>query len=600
MMAARFSRAGIGLVCLLTAGMNAGASPPGEKLSGSIAVYVTNAAGMPQMGATVLLFDGVDRIIRRALTDEAGSFLFDSLPSGAYSMRVSMASFLPALKRNISVQPGMRSLLSVNLAGALSSVELVYSAKSNKAIMGEDWKWVLRSASATRPVLRFGPSVAVVDAGHPSSGLFSDTRGMVKVSAGDQGTVSQFGNEPDLGTAFALATSLLGDNQVYVSGNFGYSAATGVPTAGFRTSYSRGPEGGESAKVNLTLRQWYLPAHVGAGLLAGRNGSAPALRTMSVGFLDRKRLAEGLRLEYGFTFESVTFLRSLNYVSPFGRLTYDLGSGGVFEVAFNSGTPPAQFFASAAGASSDLQQDLAALALFPRVSLRGGQVRVQRADNLEVAYRRTFGSRIYGLAAYAESMSNAALTMVAQAGAVPPSDLLPDLLSNSAVFNVGDYSSAGYMASVTQALGDWMNFSLTAGSGGALIPTQPVLAGNRPGDLRRSLQHGQRRWVAVRFSARAPRAGTQFTTSYRWSDGQALTAPHAYLTNSSLYSDIGLNVQFRHPVPWNSGLGGKVEITGDMRNLLGEGYLPLSTGAGRRALLIHTPRSMRGGLNFIF
>ncbi|HSW49967.1 MAG TPA: carboxypeptidase-like regulatory domain-containing protein, partial [Bryobacteraceae bacterium] len=255
MMTEGFHRAGIGIACLVVAGACAWAAPPEKTLSGSIAVYVTNTAGMPQMGATVLLFDGVDRMIRRALTDEAGSFLFDSLPSGAYSIRISLASFLPALKRNISVQPGMRNLLSVNLAGVLSSIELVYSAQGSKAIMSDDWKWVLRSANATRPVLRFGPSIAVVDA-NDSSGLFSETRGMVKVSAGDQGSVSQFGNEPDLGTAFALATSLLGDNQVHVSGNFGYSAATGVPTAGFRTSYSRGPEGNRSAQVNLTMRQW--------------------------------------------------------------------------------------------------------------------------------------------------------------------------------------------------------------------------------------------------------------------------------------------------------------------------------------------------------
>ena len=167
-----------------------------------------------------------------------------SIPSaaGAYSIRVSLASFLPALKRNIVVQPGMRSLLSVNLAGVLSSIELVYSATGSRAIMSDDWKWVLRSSSATRPVLRLRPSDYGRRTGRQASAssLFSDTHGMVKISAGDQGSVSQFGNEPDLGTAFALATSLFGDNQVHVSGNFGYSAATGIPTAGFRTSYSRG------------------------------------------------------------------------------------------------------------------------------------------------------------------------------------------------------------------------------------------------------------------------------------------------------------------------------------------------------------------------
>ena len=40
---------------------------------------------------------------------------------------------------------------------------------------------------------------------------------------------------------------------------------------------------------------------------------------------------------------------------------------------------------------------------------------------------------------------------------------------------------------------------------------------------------------------------------------------------------------------------GRLEITADLRNLLAEGYLPLSSSNGRRALLLHTPRSVRGG-----
>ena len=38
----------------------------------------------------------------------------------------------------------------------------------------------------------------------------------------------------------------------------------------------------------------------------------------------------------------------------------------------------------------------------------------------------------------------------------------------------------------------------------------------------------------------------------------------------------------------------------DLRNLLAEGYVPLLTPQGRRVYLLHTPRSVRGGLSFIF
>lgn len=594
------SRVTVLLAGALLAGTCALGAPP-ERLSGSIVGFVTNPSGLPQMGATVLLFNGLERMVHRGLTDESGSFLFDSLAPGAYSVRVTLAAFLPVLKRNVVVQPGMRSLLSVNLAGVLSSIELVYSSKSGRSVMSDDWKWALRGAQATRPVLRFTGNATVAEAGRPPrplSGVFSATRGVVKVSAGDQGRASQFSNESDMGTAFALATSLFGKNTVHLSGNFGYSAATGNPAAGFRTSFSRGGEKG-SPEVNLTLRQLYLPTRAGIGMFGGQQGGVPSLRTMSVGFLDRMQLTNALAVEYGFSLESVSFLSTLNYFSPFGRLTYDMSERGAVELAFSSGVPPAHFFSAPAGSSGDLQQDLAALSAFPRVSLRGGRARVQRAGTWEVAYKKTLGSRSVSVAGYAESVHNAALTLVAPQGVLATGDLLPDLFSNSAVFNVGDYSSAGYMVSASQALGQSASLSLLGGSGGALIPAGGM-AGDDAEELRQTLRQGQRRWVAVRVSAKAPLTGTQLTTSYRWTNGKTLTAPHAYLTGPSMVPDIGLNLHLRQPVPRVSGMRGRLEITGDVRNLLGQGYLPVSTGRGTQALLLHTPRSVRGGFSFIF
>jgi hypothetical protein len=43
-----------------------------------------------------------------------------------------------------------------------------------------------------------------------------------------------------------------------------------------------------------------------------------------------------------------------------------------------------------------------------------------------------------------------------------------------------------------------------------------------------------------------------------------------------------------------------MEASADLRNLLAQGYLPLSAAGGQRLLLVQTPRSVRGGLSFIF
>jgi len=188
---------------LLAASVCLGAGEP--KLSGSIIGIVSDPAGIPQMGATILLYNKFDRLVERALTTESGSFGFAALTPDTYAIRVTLSSFLPALKRNIVVQPGMQSLLNVSLASVFSSVQFVGVLPGDSPIMSDDWKWALRSAAATRPVLRLLPGLEPIQRPAP---LFSDTRGLLRLSAGDDASLA--GSQPDLGTAFAVATSFLG------------------------------------------------------------------------------------------------------------------------------------------------------------------------------------------------------------------------------------------------------------------------------------------------------------------------------------------------------------------------------------------------------
>ena len=63
--------------------------------------------------------------------------------------------------------------------------------------------------------------------------------------------------------------------------------------------------------------------------------------------------------------------------------------------------------------------------------------------------------------------------------------------------------------------------------------------------------------------------------------------------------EAGLNLCVRQPIPTFFSLPWRMEASADLRNLLAQGYLPLSAG-GQRLLLVQTPRSVRGGLSFIF
>ncbi len=90
----------------------------------------------------------------------------------------------------------------------------------------------------------------------------------------------------------------------------------------------------------------------------------------------------------------------------------------------------------------------------PRVTLENERARVQRGDDYEIGVAQKFGSREFRLSAYNERVSNTALTIANPAGGLFPGDLVPDLFSNSAVFNAGSFDSSGYMASVIQDLGE--------------------------------------------------------------------------------------------------------------------------------------------------
>ena len=322
--------------------------------------------------------------------------------------------------------------------------------------MNDDWKWVLRTSNATRPVLRLLPGWKIDDNGpqyRASSGIFSDTRALVNVSAGDGGRVTSFGNESDLGTAFALATSVLGKNQLQFSGNVGYAAQSGVPSAGFRTSYSHGDGSDPTPEITVTMRQMFVPGRVSA-VLTGPNETVPMLRTLSLSAKDGTQITDSLRLEYGFSLDAVSFIDRRGSFSPYSRLTYTLSDNEQLEFSYTSGVPRSDMFTGATSSERELQSDLSALALFPRISVRDSHLQVQQARSYEAGYHRTLGSRTFSGAVFREGVSDAALTISGADGSFPAWDVLPDLFTTSSVFNAGGYQSLGYMASVTQNLGD--------------------------------------------------------------------------------------------------------------------------------------------------
>jgi hypothetical protein len=177
---------------------------------------------------------------------------------------------------------------------------------------------------------------------------------------------------------------------------------------------------------------------------------------------------------------------------------------------------------------------------------------------------------------------------------MPSANLLPDLLTNGWTVNAGRYRGLGYMMSVAQELGSHFDTTLAYGSGPALV----AKADGPVTDLQSAIGTSRRQSVTARAAGTLPATGTQFAVSYQWANVSALNPAHLYLTES-LREDPGLNVQIRQPIPYFGGLPGHVEATAELSNALAQGYLPLIMD-GRRMYLVQAPRSLRGGLSFVF
>jgi hypothetical protein len=568
-------------------------------LSGSIAGFVRDNSGIPQMGANVFLMNRYERVIQQALTNERGIFGFASLPPGDfYSVRVSLASFVPALKHGISVQPGVQSLLYINMASVLSSVELVYAAPGDGALMSDDWKWTLKSSMDTRPVMRMLPVIQTVKprpASRPNP--FSDTRGLVELSAGDNGSIGAATAQADLGTAFALATSLYERNRLLLSGNVGYMARSGMPTAGFRTSWTRDGGGPE---ITLTARQISLPSpsQDGAAAAGGQQDGFPALRTMSAAIVDHAQVTDWIRLDYGTSLDSVSFLQHVTYISPFARLTLELGSLGAVQIGYSSGAPPTELVAHSGDPDLEMNRDLAALASLPQLSLRDGQAEVQQTRNFEIGYQKRAGSRVFGLDAYSERVSNAVATMSGSARIFAPGAVLPDISTSGDVVNIGNYSRLGFSGSMMQHLGEHVDLAAAAGRTGVLEAAAADSV-TTPSDLLSAMHTGQDYWASARASAVTPVTGTRVSASYEWMEPGGMMPEHFSITQN-YSSEPGLNIHFRQPIPAFGGLPGRMEATADLQNMLAQGYVSLTATGSQRLVLTQNPRALRGGLSFIF
>lgn len=560
--------------------------------AGNLLGFVTDSLGTPQMGASVILYDRYERLVRRTLTAADGRFGFSSLAPSLYSVKISIPSLLPATRDKIAVRAGLSSVLQIRMATIFSSVELQYTKPT--AAMSDDWKWVLRSSTATRVITRAMP-VSIrsksTTAETPQK-AFTDTRGLVSLSAGEAGSLLSDVGLADFGTSFALATTLYGRNKLTLSGAFGQSIRSGMPTMGVRATYARADSEGvaDMPEITITAQQVSLPNRLIN--YQGPDGN-PAVRSTALSYYDTMDVMGTVHLEYGASVDSVAYVNHVTRTTPFGRATAALGKAGTLAVAFSSGTNPNELYIHQFGDDTDLAGTVNALSSLPGFSMRDGSLQLQRTQNTEVGYSKVAGRRTYALSGFYEDVADGRINVAGSLSGFDASSLLPDVSTNTSIYNLGRYNRNGIVGSVNQKVYDNLELTAAVGTmGGFTRPGQGIV------NQQLFLERRDHLIASLGVRTTLPLLNTRIIGNYEYVGDGAMIPRHIFSTQR-LYAEPGLNIIFRQPLPSFFG-GGKFELSADLRNLLAQGYLPLTAADGHRSLLVQTPRAMRGGLNFIF
>lgn len=557
---------------------------------GNLLGLVVDSLGTPQMGAKVSLLDRYDRPVRHAITGADGRFGFAGLAPSHYALRVAEDSLLPAVRDRIAVHAGLSSVLEIRMAALFSSVEVRYTKPTS--VMSDDWKWVLKTSTATRVITRELPGPATSSTPDNPLKVFTGTRALVSVSAGDSNMMLPNDSTlMDLGTAFALATTLYDRNRLTVSGIVGQSLNSGMPTLGIRSTYSRdSPEGYRSLpEIAVTAQQFYLPSQV-LNMLGP--GDTQAVRSSSISYYDKMDFLGAIHLEYGSSFDSLSYVDHINRVSPYARMTSSLGSLGTIAVSYSNGSNPTDLYLHQYADENDLAGTLDALSSVPVFSMRQRRLELEKRQSYEAGYTKVFGGISYGLSGFYENTNDGRLNVTGDTSGLDAANLMPDISTTTTLYNYGHYNRHGLVASINKKMTDDLEFGISAGSmGGFSLTGEEATSANF---LRRS----DFAIASANIRMMVPKSETRIVSEYAYVQDGALIPGHIF-TTQQLYIQPGLNIVIRQPLPSFFGVG-RLELSGDVRNLLAQGYLSATATDGHHMLLSQYPRTVRGGLSIIF
>lgn len=538
--------------------------------SASVSGYVRNAAGVPQMGASVEVIGSALQSLK-VFTDENGFFAAKGLKPGSYRVKVSAPAFLPTLREKVGLRAGANVLLNLTLSTLFDAVQF---APRRGAADDGDWDWVLRS-TANRPVLRFLPDGSGVVLARARDAQ-PDVTGTLSFVAGSSS--QGFGSLSDMSTGFLVQKSFFSSDTLRFNGDLGYGQ--GLPNAVVRTSYKHQMSNGSSPEISFTMRRLSSPD------LGLRNAD---LQALALSTSDDIAIGDIFELKFGSELQSIQFLGKVTAVRPFGSFTAHLSPDTVLSYRYSTSRPDSRAEKGFDSAPADLSE------ADPRVSMAGFSPALERAHHQEVALSHREGKNSVQAAFYTDRVADPALTGVGEFSEIS-GEVLPDPLSGTFTYKGRNFQTQGMRLVFERQIANDITATMDYSYGGALDLEN---ADARLEDVRQDSVVRYRHELAAKISGKAPCTKTHWIASYGWTSGRTLTPVDMFNTSAG-QADPFLDLFFRQPVPGTSGLPGHMDVLIEIRNLLAQGYVPVFGQDGRTVYLVQSARAVRGGVAFSF
>jgi len=559
----------IWIALLLSAVPVFGASP-----DAAISGTVRDVHGIPQMGALIELLRPDATTVATATSDQHGRYILPTVLPGRYQLRATAAFFLPALRNNLRLQPGVQSIVNLTMSAMFDAENWLPAQRRRADEPVDDWKWALRS-TANRPLLRFVDP----ETGRPVSSsaeqphqLFS--QGRITLTAGD-GSFGDGGMHQAL-----LLDRTMGDGDGAVLRADVGNIQTGItpapsPSVAVSTGYERHTPLGGSTRLVSSFESH--PELV--------DGLAPGFQVLQLASSQQMALGDAVLIDAGTLIAAERLEATLLQTEPYLRLTARPGSDVVVEYRFATGRT-----LQSADDLDHLDRSLTVL-----TDAQGRPLQTKGMHH-EISVSRKLGQTVITGTVFSDRIAHGAIAgsgvmsrMILQQTAI-----VADPTTGTFQVATAGYSGRGLSASVMQpltpALSLWGEFDL----GTAL---RASLDGIALQQLSQDVTPHLTPAASAEVRGRILRTGTSLKAQYRWQQARTLSQVNSYNV-SPQEAYLSFYVRQRlwcgHFLP--KGLDAVVEAT----NLLEQGYQPVLAPDGQTLFLAQVPRAVQGGLAFNF